>query len=162
MKKYIGTKVVSAKPMTAKIAVMNGYNVGNNDGDGYEVEYKDGYKSWSPSNAFDESYSQIDDYDGQSGVFTSNGFKFVFVGGTKDIKSNIIYGVEEVTLNGEKMFGLFFTKSAVGPQKTSDLAEYPQKNVNKNIESFVYIPRTVAACDYLIEYAEWLRDNIKD
>ena len=57
MKKYIGTKEVSAQPMTADEAVVKGYKVGNHEHeDGYEVEYKDGYKSWSPKKVFEESY----------------------------------------------------------------------------------------------------------
>ncbi len=56
MKKYIGTKTVYAQPMTADEAKEKGYKVGDNTGDGYEVEYKDGYKSWSPDKAFDEAY----------------------------------------------------------------------------------------------------------
>ena len=57
MKNYIGTKKVSAQPMTADEAVTKGYKVGNHEHeDGYEVEYKDGYKSWSPKEVFKESY----------------------------------------------------------------------------------------------------------
>lgn len=57
MKKYTGTKEVLAQPMTASEAVSKGYKVNNHTGDGYEVEYKDGYKSWSPKEVFEESYS---------------------------------------------------------------------------------------------------------
>ena len=56
MKKYIGTKTVYAQPMTADEAKEKGYKIGNNTGNGYEVEYKDGYKSWSPDKAFEEAY----------------------------------------------------------------------------------------------------------
>jgi hypothetical protein len=56
MKKYIGTKTVYAQPMTAEEATEKGYKVGDNTGNGYEVEYKDGYKSWSPDKAFEEAY----------------------------------------------------------------------------------------------------------
>ncbi len=56
MKKYIGTKTVYAQSMTAEEAKEKGYKVGDNTGDGYEVEYKDGYKSWSPDKAFEEAY----------------------------------------------------------------------------------------------------------
>ena len=57
MEKYIGTKQVMAQPMTADEAVEKGYKVGNHEHeDGYEVEYKDGYKSWSPKEVFKESY----------------------------------------------------------------------------------------------------------
>jgi hypothetical protein len=57
MKKYIGTKEVMAQPMTANTAVLKGNKVGNHENeDGYEVEYKDGYKSWFPKDVFEESY----------------------------------------------------------------------------------------------------------
>lgn len=56
MKKYIGTKEVLAQPMTAKEAIEKGYKVNNHTDDGYEVEYKDGYKSWSPKEVFEEAY----------------------------------------------------------------------------------------------------------
>jgi len=48
MKKYIGTKIISAEPCAK-------------DGrDGYTVVYKDGYTSWSPKEAFEEAYVAID------------------------------------------------------------------------------------------------------
>lgn len=56
MKKYIGTKTVYAQPMTADEAKEKGYKVGDNTGNGYEVEYKDGYKSWCPCKAFEAAY----------------------------------------------------------------------------------------------------------
>lgn len=49
MKKYIGTKIIHAEPATGP------------DGDGYNVTYKDGYKSWSPKQAFEEAYVAVDD-----------------------------------------------------------------------------------------------------
>lgn len=48
MKKYIGTKIISAEPATGP------------NGDGYNVVYKDGYKSWSPKAVFEEAYVAID------------------------------------------------------------------------------------------------------
>lgn len=45
---YIGIKLISAVPMTAKVAKEKGYRVSGNTGDGYEVIYEDGYKSWCP------------------------------------------------------------------------------------------------------------------
>lgn len=62
MKKFIGTKVIMAEPMTMieaekvlgrKIATRKPVTAEEN---GYLVEYKDGYKSWSPKSVFDESY----------------------------------------------------------------------------------------------------------
>lgn len=56
MKKYIGTKEIQAQPMTAEEAIEKGYKVNNHTGDGYEVEYQDGYKSWSPKDVFEKAY----------------------------------------------------------------------------------------------------------
>ena len=53
--KFIGTKTVMAEPMTAEVAIKKGYRVNGNT-DGYEVEYEDGYKSWSPADAFNKAY----------------------------------------------------------------------------------------------------------
>lgn len=44
---FVCTKIVAAKPM-------------DKDGqEGYEVVYKDGYRSWSPKKAFEEGYINI-------------------------------------------------------------------------------------------------------
>lgn len=44
MKQYIGTKIIQAEPASRE------------GQEGYAVQYADGYKSWSPRQAFDESY----------------------------------------------------------------------------------------------------------
>lgn len=54
MKKYIGIKFVNAEPMTAEAAEEKGYRVSGNNGDGYEVTYEDGYKSWCPKDVFEK------------------------------------------------------------------------------------------------------------
>ena len=52
MKKYIGTKFVEARP-----ALCEKDNQMNKKGDaGYDVLYPDGYISWSPKKAFEDSY----------------------------------------------------------------------------------------------------------
>lgn len=63
MKKYIGTKLVNAEPMTKgeaskKNLLKSGVVVTDEDAsqEGYVVEYEDGYKSWSPKNVFEKSY----------------------------------------------------------------------------------------------------------
>lgn len=49
MDRYIGTKVILAEPESR-------------DGrDGYAVVYEDGYRSWSPREAFDRAYRRISD-----------------------------------------------------------------------------------------------------
>lgn len=59
MKKYIGLKVVKAEPMTmteAQKVLGRELKPAIAEEDGFLVEYKDGYKSWSPKSVFDESY----------------------------------------------------------------------------------------------------------
>lgn len=63
MKKYIGTKVVKAEPMTiteAQKVLGRELKPATLEEDGYLVEYKDGYKSWSPKNVFEEAYKPSD------------------------------------------------------------------------------------------------------
>lgn len=52
--KYIGIKFVDAVPMAADVAEKKGYRVSDNKGDGYEVTYDDGYKSWCPKDVFEK------------------------------------------------------------------------------------------------------------
>ena len=52
--KYIEVKFIDAVPMTAEEADKKGYRVSNNKGDGYEVTYDDGYKSWCPKDVFEQ------------------------------------------------------------------------------------------------------------
>lgn len=57
--KYIGIKMVEAVPMTAEEAVNHGYRIGDNNGDGYEVTYEEGYKSWCPKEVFEKHNHEI-------------------------------------------------------------------------------------------------------
>lgn len=70
MKKFIGTKQVSAEPMTlGEFIEKTGRNPyanepemhGNNE-KGYIVEYEDGYKSWSPKDVFEKAYKVAETY----------------------------------------------------------------------------------------------------
>ena len=63
MKKFIGTKVIMAKPMTmteAQKVLGRELKPATVEEDGYLVEYKDGYKSWSPKSVFDAAYREAD------------------------------------------------------------------------------------------------------
>ena len=63
MKQYIGTKTVKAMPMTmteAQKVLGRELKPATLEEDGYLVEYKDGYKSWSPKNVFEEAYREVD------------------------------------------------------------------------------------------------------
>ena len=64
--KYIGTKIVYAFPMKAVHAegILNrsiDTNNADEEGNGYLVEYKDGYQSWSPKAQFEEAYRPMED-----------------------------------------------------------------------------------------------------
>ncbi len=62
MKKYIGTKIVSAEPMTYGEAYKEGlirensYVKEYDEDAGYKVVYEDGYTSWSPAKIFEAAY----------------------------------------------------------------------------------------------------------
>ncbi|MCE4121627.1 DUF2829 domain-containing protein [Prevotella copri] len=58
---YIGTKIVKANPMTATEAQVLGVEIkpATVEKDGYLVEYKNGYKSWSPKSVFEEAYHEL-------------------------------------------------------------------------------------------------------
>lgn len=65
MKKFIGTKVVKAEPMTmAEAQKVLGREIkpATVEEDGYLVKYKDGYKSWSPKSVFEEAYKPIETF----------------------------------------------------------------------------------------------------
>lgn len=58
MQTFIGTKIIKAKPMTRENteALLCRDVGGSKNGDGYLVEYEDGYQSWSPKAAFEAAY----------------------------------------------------------------------------------------------------------
>ena len=65
MKQYTGTKTVKAMPMTmTKAQKMLGREIkpATVEEDGYLVEYKDGYMSWSPKSVFEEAYKPAETF----------------------------------------------------------------------------------------------------
>lgn len=60
MKQYIGTKIIMAVEMTlGEYNMSKGWTMPENEDpkkEGYQVKYSDDYISWSPKEAFDESY----------------------------------------------------------------------------------------------------------
>lgn len=64
MKKYIGTKVIKAEPMTVTEAQVLGVEIkpATVEENGYLVEYKEGYQSWSPKSVFDETYKPAETF----------------------------------------------------------------------------------------------------
>lgn len=65
MRKYVGTKMLEAKPMNrGDYNQYRGWPIPLNENpadEGYLVKYQDGYESWSPKEVFDESYSEYDE-----------------------------------------------------------------------------------------------------
>ena len=60
MEKYIGVKIVKAKPMMlieAEELLQRKIKSGNEEG--YLVEYEDGYQSWSPKEALEKAYRKF-------------------------------------------------------------------------------------------------------
>ncbi len=61
MKRYIGIKAVIATAMNLVDAEeLLGRKIKPGNEDGYLVEYEDGYKSWSPKDAFEKAYRPTD------------------------------------------------------------------------------------------------------
>ena len=60
MKKYIGTKMIEAKPMNrGDYNTYRGWTIPEDENpadEGYLVKYSDGYESWSPKKQFEETY----------------------------------------------------------------------------------------------------------
>lgn len=65
MRKYVGTKVIEAKPMTrGDYNEYKGWQIPANENpadEGYLVKYSDGYVSWSPTYGFEEAYREYDE-----------------------------------------------------------------------------------------------------
>ena len=65
MEQYIGTKIIHARPCTAGEAEnILGRSVcrdnADAEGNGYLVQYENGYTSWSPALAFEEAYRKCE------------------------------------------------------------------------------------------------------
>jgi hypothetical protein len=61
-KVYIGTKVVRAEPMSNEewLRSQNKWqDAQETAGDGYKVQYEDGYLSWSPKEVFERCYREL-------------------------------------------------------------------------------------------------------
>lgn len=60
METYVGTKILSAKPMSlGEYNIFRGWTIPEDEDPnklGYLVQYEDGYKSWSPESTFDGAY----------------------------------------------------------------------------------------------------------
>jgi len=68
LRRYIGTKIILAEPMTrgefiqlhpTRALVFD--DIENKDEKGYKVVYPDGYESWSPIAVFEAAYREVTD-----------------------------------------------------------------------------------------------------
>lgn len=64
MKRYIGTKIIEAEPLTlGDYNLYRGWQIPADEdptAKGYLVQYSDGYESWSPLKQFKEAYRRCD------------------------------------------------------------------------------------------------------
>lgn len=64
MKTFIGCKLIKAKPMTlGEYNKHRGWEIPKDEDParpGYLVEYPDGYQSWSPKEAFEDAYLELE------------------------------------------------------------------------------------------------------
>lgn len=64
MKQYIGTKLISAEPMTrGDFYIYIGCDISENENPedaGYHIIYEHGYKNWLPAQIFEKSYLPLD------------------------------------------------------------------------------------------------------
>lgn len=62
-KEYIGVKIIKAEPMTrGEYNKKRGWTIPKDENpkdEGYIVQHSDSYVSWSPKDAFEEAYSEI-------------------------------------------------------------------------------------------------------
>lgn len=65
MKKYIGIKLIEATPMLrGDYNEYRGWKIPKDENpkdEGYLVKYSDSYESWSPKEAFEEAYCEVEE-----------------------------------------------------------------------------------------------------
>lgn len=128
MKQYIGTKLVLAKPMTFEAAqkvLGREIKPATIEKDGYLVQYKDGYRSWSPKSVFDEAYHEMKGMDFGTAIDA--------------LKKGI--AIRRAGWNGKGMFVIKQTPSYIGGDMIPKMQSLPlyakdilQKRENPHIE----------------------------
>ena len=117
MKKFIGTKVIMAEPMTmteAQKVLGRELKPATVEEDGYLVEYKDGYKSWSPKSVFDEAYHEV-------GLLTFGGAIILLKDG---------FAVRRKSWNGKGLFIVKQVPSHIGGDIIPNMQSLPQSAKN--------------------------------
>jgi len=107
MDQYIGVKLVKAMAMDLIGAEgLLGRKISPDNEDGYLVEYEDGYKSWSPKDAFDKAYRRT------SGMTFGHAIE-AMKGGNP---------VARAGWNGKGMFIIYMPPLYLPPYNTADTA----------------------------------------
>lgn len=93
MEKYLGVKLLGAKPMTrgefAEYKYHKEINEGFPEDEGYLVEYEGGYQSWSPKDVFEKAYRKIKSISDIKGLVVESGsFKERVYNEAWDLESN--------------------------------------------------------------------------
>lgn len=136
MSKFIGVKMVEAVPMTAIEAFNKGYRVPsdlNDDTQGYEVAYLDGYKSWCPKDVFESSYFGLVEKNDGSKIFEEDVENFIdAVEATKFGNKTTL--VHARTLTGFEMIN---HSSCVDPANYSDILgkQYAMEEITNKVWS---------------------------
>lgn len=105
MSKFIGVKMIEAAPMRASMALSKGHKIGNAHPDdmGYEVTHPDGYKSWSPKNAFESAYFPLFDTNGNM-IHSDDVERFIVKGDSYKLKDKTCV-VLDSTITGFDIIG---------------------------------------------------------
>jgi hypothetical protein len=80
MERYVGTKVIEARPMNrGTYNLLRGWQIPENENpndEGYQVKYEDGYISWSPKETFEAAYRKSGELDfGAAKLMLKHGWK---------------------------------------------------------------------------------------
>jgi hypothetical protein len=104
----------------------------------------------------------MEKYDGQSGIFKIEEYKnmLAYVGGDKNNKSEISIGILDITIDGKKEVGLHFVKCNKEGDVHDKIEDF-EKTIDDNEPSFMFIPHSESAIDFLIECLEYLKSNLK-
>lgn len=102
----------------------------------------------------------MEKYNGQSGVFKVKEYPnmLAFVGGDKNNESEVSIGTLNVTIDGRKEVGLHFVKCNRKGVVNEQIDDF-ENTIDNNEQSFIFIPHSKDAIDFLIGYLHDLKNN---